>query len=410
MIRWSVLPENGRLLLTDVRPWAASVDDAPVDVLCLDGRIVAIADGLASGEHAAGAEIVAGDGGVAVPGFVDAHGHLDSTRLGLPFRSHTAEPTLRGLIMNDRNNWRDAGASVADRATHTLGRTITLGGTLVRSHAQIDTDCGLERLHGVMAAREAHRDRAEVQIVAFPQAGILGDPGTADLLDAALGDGADLVGGLDPAGYDRDPVRHLDVVFGLAERHGVGVDIHLHDAGELGAFEIDLICDRTEALGLQGLVTISHGFAVSTVDAARQAALVDRLARADVALATVAPGGRTQLPIVALSDAGVRVGLGQDGTRDYWSPYGNGDLVERAFLLAYQSSFRRDDLIEGCVRVATEGGAAVRGRRDHRLEVGGRADIVVLRGDTTVAAVLDRAGHRLVIAGGRVVARDGALV
>ena len=398
------------VILTGVRPWAASLDDPPVDVLCQGGRIAAIAAGLAATDPAPGAEVVDGAGGVALPGFVDAHGHLDSTRIGLPFRPHTAEPTLRGLIMNDRANWRHAGASVADRATTTLGRTIALGATLVRSHAQVDTDCGLERLHGVMAAREAHRRRAHVQIVAFPQSGILGDAGTIDLLDAALDDGADLVGGLDPAGYDRDPVRHLDIVFDLAERHGVDVDIHLHDPGELGAFEIELICERTEALGMQGRVAISHGFAVATVDDARQADLIERLARADVALATVAPGGRPQLPLVALRQAGVRVGLGQDGTRDYWSPYGNGDLVERTFQLAYQSSFRRDDLIEACARVATEGGATLCGRMDHRLEVGGRADIVVLRGDTTVAAILDRAPQRLVIADGRLVARDGELV
>ncbi|MGH9120156.1 MAG: amidohydrolase [Acidimicrobiales bacterium] len=398
------------LLLTGVRPWARSPDDPPVDVLCRDGRITAIADGLDGSESAAAAEVVDGAGGVALPGFVDAHGHLDSTRLGLPFRPHTAEPSLRGLIMNDRAHWRDAGASVAARATHTLGRAIALGATLVRSHAQVDTGCGLERLHGVMAARDAHRGRAHVQIVAFPQCGILGDAGTIDLLEAALDDGADLIGGLDPAGYDRDPVSHLDVVFDLAERHRADIDIHLHDAGELGAMEIELICDRTDALGMQGHVTISHAFAVSTVDAARQSTLIERLARADVALATVAPGGRTQLPLVALRDVGVRVGLGQDGTRDYWSPYGNGDLVERAFLLAYQSAFRRDDLIELCARVATEGGANVCRRTDHRLEVGGRADIVVLRGDTTVAAIMDRLPQRLVIAAGRLVARDGELV
>lgn len=394
------------LLLTDVRPWAAQLTDPRVDIRCRGGRIAEIGTALARD----GTTVVDGAGGVALPGFVDAHAHLDSTRIGLPFRPHTAGPGLAGLILNDRANWRAAGASVADRATHTLGRTIALGATMIRSHAQIDTDCGLDRFHGVAAARDAHRDRADVQIVAFPQAGILGEAGVVDLLEAALSEGADLIGGLDPAGYDRDPVRQLDIVFDLAQRHGVGIDIHLHDAGELGAFEIELICERTSAAGMQGLVTISHAFAVSTVSADRQAQLIDLLADTDVALTTVAPGGRTQLPLPALWSAGVRVGLGQDGTRDYWSPYGNGDLVERTFQLAYQSSFRRDEDIEACARLATEGGAAVCSRPDHRLEAGARAEIVVLRGDTTVSAVLDREPHRLVISRGRLVARDGELV
>ena len=90
--------------------------------------------------------------------------------------------------------------------------------------------------------------------------------------------GADLVGGLDPCAFDRDPVAHLDVVFGIAERHGVGVDIHLHETGELGAFTFELIAERTAALGMQGLVTISHAFALGTVDASRQAALIELLA------------------------------------------------------------------------------------------------------------------------------------
>ncbi|MBR7540178.1 metal-dependent hydrolase, partial [Mycobacterium tuberculosis] len=80
----------------------------------------------------------------------------------------------------------------------------------------------------------------------------------ADLLDAALREGADLVGGLDPVQYDRDPVRHLDIVFGLAEKHGKGVDIHLHEGGTAGVYSFEEIAHRTTALGLQGKVTISH--------------------------------------------------------------------------------------------------------------------------------------------------------
>ncbi|OLR95223.1 N-isopropylammelide isopropylaminohydrolase [Actinokineospora bangkokensis] len=387
-------------VLRAVRPWGAG---PPVDVRFRGGAVEAI------GPDLDGDEVVDGGGGIAVPAFADAHAHLDSTRLGLPFREHTAEPGLRGLIMNDRANWRRAEASVADRATHTLGRTIARGATVVRSHAQVDTDCGLERLHGVLAARDAHAGRAVVQVVAFPQAGVLRDPGTADLLDAALREGADLVGGLDPAGYDRDPVGHLDTVFGLADKHGVGVDVHLHDPGELGAFEVELICERALALDLRGRVAISHCFALAGVDADRQAALVDLLAEADVALTTVAPGAREPLPVDRLRAAGVRLGLGQDGIRDYWSPYGNADMLDRTYEFAHRSGLRRDDEIAERVRVATTGGAAVCGLTGHDLVVGGRGDVVVLRGDALTAAVVDRDPDRLVLRAGRLVARAGEL-
>ena len=182
----------GDLLLRDVRPWPREPGGAPVDVLIRDGRI-------ASGEAPDGVPVADGGGGVLLPAFTDAHAHLDSTRLGLPFRPHTAGSGLDALISNDRANWRRAGGSIGERATRTLGATIAAGATTVRSHAQVDTDCGLERLEGVLAARQAHAGRADVQVVAFPQSGILRDPGTADLLDAAMRAGADVVGGLDPS-------------------------------------------------------------------------------------------------------------------------------------------------------------------------------------------------------------------
>ncbi|GLZ34392.1 cytosine deaminase [Lentzea sp. NBRC 105346] len=381
------------MLIRSVRPWGGEL----VDVLCVDGVIKQIGPDLVSDD------VVDGRGGVLLPAFVDAHAHLDSTRLGLPFRPHTADATLAGLIENDRQNWRSAERSVADRATHTLGRTIAGGATRVRSHAQVDVDSGLEKLFGVLAARAAHADRADVQVVAFPQCGILREQGTVALLEEALRSGADLIGGLDPAGYDRDPVRHLDIVFELASKHQCGVDIHLHDSGSLGAFQVSLICERVAALGMQGQVTISHCFALPGEG------LVSLLAEHDVAVTTVAPGNREPLPLRDLRWAGVRVGLGQDGIRDYWSPYGNGDMLDRTWQLAYRNGFRRDSDIEMCVDVATRGGAAVLGVESGLTE-GSPADLVVVPGDSVAAAVMDRAPRTLVVHRGRVVAADGELV
>ena len=359
------------LLVRNVRPWARLPGDAPVDILCVDGRIQAIGADPTVPQLGELVE-VDGRGGVALPGLVDAHTHLDSSRLGLPFR-----PPQRGRGPDRAHRERPPELAPGrrqrgpDRATLTTARMIEYGITRIRSHAQIDTDCRLERLDGVVAARDAHQGRVDIEIVAFPQSGILRDPGTVDLLDAALANGADVVGGIDPAGVDRDPVRHLDEVFGLAQRHQRGIDIHLHDRGELGAFQLDLICERVKACGMQGHVTISHCFALATVGEPRQRQLIELLADADVAVVTVAPGSVAPLPMEALVGAGVRLGLGQDGTRGYWSPYGNGDLLDRAWQLAYGNGFRRDDRIEG-VRL----GGHDRRRRSHgrgRSQAGGRA-------------------------------------
>jgi cytosine/creatinine deaminase len=405
------------LLIRAVRPWPREAGGSPVDVLIRGGRIAAIGPDV---DVHADVPSVDGKDGVLMPAFADVHAHLDSTRLGLPFRGHSAAPGLTGLIENDRANWR-ADGDVATRATRTLAATIASGATVVRSHAQIDTDARLERLEGVLAAREKHAARCQVQIVAFPQSGIVRDRGTAELLHAAVLAGADLIGGIDPCGLDRDPVEHLDIVFGLADRHQVGIDIHLHESGELGAFTFELIGERTATLGMHGKVTISHAFGLSSVDAARQTALIEMLATNDIALTTVAPGTTEPLPLADLRAAGVRVGLGQDGIRDFWSPYGNGDMLERAWQLAFISSIRLDEHIEACVDVASRGGRSVvhggpwptEGVLDDArfgLAVGAPADLVVVAADTVTAAVMDHPPRTLVVCGGRVVARDGELV
>lgn len=292
---------------------------------------------------------------------------------------------------------------------------IAHGTTRVRSFAQVDTDAGLERLEAVLAARETHRDRCEVQVIAFPQAGLLREEGSAQVLEDALRAGADVVGGIDPCTLDRDPVRHLDIVFGLAERYAVPVDVHLHEPGDLGRFSADLILERTEALGLQGNVLISHGYGLWNGTESQTRALVERMAELDVATATIAPSGDQRLPLALMAEHGVRVGLGQDGQRDYWSPYGNADMLDRTWQLAFTHGFRADELIEHALAVATRGGASIMDRSLPRLDgvadrpglaVGDRADLLLVAGETPTSAVMDRLPDRTVLHRGRVVA-DG---
>ncbi|KAF2412451.1 N-isopropylammelide isopropylaminohydrolase [Microbacterium sp. B35-04] len=402
-------------VLRNVRPWGG----VPADVVLDDSGIIDIAP-VSSETPPESVETVDGRGGILLPSFSDVHVHLDSTRLGLPFRPNTAGETRWSHIMNDRANWRTAELPVAERATYTLGRMVAQGVTRVRSHAQVDADSGLEKFEGVLAAREAHQDRADVEIVAFPQVGIHLEEGVPDLLDEALRNGADLIGGIDPCEIDRDPVRHLDTVFDLAERHGVGIDIHLHEGGSMGLFSLDLIVERTRALDLRGRVTVSHAFSLASGTPAVSAA-IDALAELDIALTTIAPKGSLavplDLPLQQLISADVRVGLGMDGQRDYWSPWGNGDMLERTWLLAYTQGYSRDDLIESALAVGTWGGAGVIDTSLRRIgadarpgvDIGDPAELVVLRGETPAAAVMDRFAERTVIHRGRVVAADGEL-
>lgn len=402
------------VFLRNVRPWGEAASDVTLE----DGVIASVrpvrADTAAADQAPPGAGVVEGNGRILLPSFSDVHVHLDSNRIGLPFRPHTGAPGVWGMMLNDRQNWRNAEASIADRATACLGAMIERGTTRVRTYAQVDVDAGLERFEGVLAAREAHRNRTDVEVIAFPQAGLLREAGSAEVLEEALKLGADVVGGIDPCSLDRDPVRHLDIVFGLAEKYSVPVDIHLHEPDQLGLFSAQLILERTKALGMQGLVTISHGYGLADLPAGQLQELIEEFAALDISLATIAPAGQP-LPLQQLAAAGVRVGLGQDGQRDYWSPYGNADMLDRTWQLAFTSRFRADELIEHCVAVATIGGASVMNPQAQRLSSvtdrpglseGDPAELVLVEGETVTAAVMDRLPGRTVLHRGQVVA-DG---
>jgi cytosine/creatinine deaminase len=218
------------------------------------------------------------------------------------------------------------------------------------------------------------------------------------------------VGGIDPAGFDRDPVRHLDIVFGLAAQYGAGIDLHLHDLGSLGAWELELIAERTRDAGLAGRVTVSHAYGLSQVDPAYQDRIIDQLAQAGVTILTAAVYSFPVPPIKRLRAAGVNVACGHDGIRDLWGPYGSGDMLERAMHVAYRSTFRRDEDIELALDAATYGGARTLGLDGYGLTVGAPADLVVVDARTPAEAVVAHPPRELVLKRGVVVARDGALV
>jgi cytosine/creatinine deaminase len=291
---------------------------------------------------------------------------------------------------------------VAQRATALLGAYVAAGTSHIRSHVDVDTAAGLDSLHGVMEARAAFADRITVELVAFPQSGLLVRPGTAELLEAAVQEGADLVGGLDPAGFDHRPTEHLATIFAIADRHGCGLDIHLHDGGELGAFTLDLVIERTRVLGLAGKVTVSHAFALAEVPGPRLERLIEGLAAQRISLTTVAPGNRPPLPLASLRAAGVAVGLGSDGIRDLWSPWGDGDVLARAALLAWRAGARRDEDLAAALEVATSGGAAVLGLPDYGLEPGCMADLVLVPATTLGEAVVTHPPRTLVLKAGRI--------
>src|SRR5262249_7095376 len=155
----------------------------------------------------------------------------DKNLLGMPWYRNEVGPRLIDRIENERAERRGLPIDPRRQSARQALQTVGFGATHIRSHVDIDTDCGVAGIEGVLATREALRDVVGIDLVAFPQSGLLVRPGTLALMEQALRMGAETVGGLDPCAIDRDPKGHLDAVFGLAERFGRGVDIHLHEPG-----------------------------------------------------------------------------------------------------------------------------------------------------------------------------------
>ncbi|MFE1546111.1 amidohydrolase family protein [Streptomyces sp. NPDC058718] len=389
------------VVFRNVRPFGAA---KPTDLVVVDGRI-------ASGPAPRGAKVVEGGGRIALPSLVDAHIHPDKTTWGGSWVSRRPASSIADYVAQDVELFKAQRRPVAERAYGLMSHAVARGTRAMRAHADVAPAYGLAGVEGVAEARRRLRHALDVQIVAFPQHGVIRTPGTAALLEGAAREGTiDMIGGIDPIGFDQALDAQLDLVFGIADRHGVGVDIHLHDRGEKGIKAMRGIIDRTRALSLAGKVTVSHVFCLPGLSDSELGSLAADLGAQDIALTTVAPSDSLVLPIARLREHGVRVGLGSDGVRDSWSPFGNADMLHRAQLLGWVTDVRLDEELSDCYRVAAHGGADVMGLAHADLTPGAPADFVLVRGECLPQVVVDMPQRDMVVHGGAVVARNGEFV
>ncbi len=390
------------LLLRNIRPMAGE----RCDMLIRDGKIA----GFGQFEAEAGMAVEDGEGAIVAPGLIDAHTHLDKTTWGMPWHVNNRAAILRERIDFERDNRLEIGIDPHRQSMrHAIGLAAH-GGTHIRSHVDIDPTHGLSLVEGVWETREKLKDIIDIEIVAFPQSGLMVMPGTKDLLDEALSQGCEVLGGIDPCGIDRDPKGQLDILFALATKHGVPIDIHLHETGDLGAFTMELIFERIRAHGMQGKVAISHAFALGMNDYLRVGQLIEQIALLDVAILTTGAPSATVPSIRRLKEAGVRIGGGCDGIRDTWGPWGQPDMLDRARIIGMKNGVRSDDDLEHLLHIVSQGGADVMGLKNYGLTVGCNADFTLLTGETLAHAVVDVAPRPLVVKNGRVSARNGVAV
>ncbi|MBM3521690.1 MAG: amidohydrolase family protein, partial [Alphaproteobacteria bacterium] len=154
-----------------------------------EGRIAAIH---ASKPPSAGADVIDAGGALVLPGLVEAHTHLDKTLLGMPWYRNDVGPRLIDKIDNERVQKKKLGIDPARQSARQVVLSLSKGSTHIRSHVDVDTDGGLAGIEGVLSTRERYREVCDLQIVAFPQSGLLVRKGTLELMEAAMRAGADV--------------------------------------------------------------------------------------------------------------------------------------------------------------------------------------------------------------------------
>jgi cytosine deaminase len=413
------VPPNSDPATSDVVVTEARLrDGSVVDVHCRDGMVIALP---ASGglPPPAGASVVPAEGGLVTEPFVDAHLHLDKVRT-LPLIGDEALEAYTAGGMADSARSIDLASAVKRHYTverllpavrQAIADGVANGVLTVQAFADVDTAAGLVGARAVLAAREEFRDLADVAVVAFPQDGVLRDPGSADLVEQALDLGAEVVGGIPwIEESEADQQAHVDWACGLAARRGLRVAMLTDDAPDPRYATTGMLAEAMLRLGLTGRGVACHARALGHYDDRRQAEVLDLARRARLGLVSDPHTGSVALPVERAVAAGVAVALGQDDIEDAYYPFGRHNLLEVAFLAAHLLDLRSAPQQELLLDLVTTSAARVLGLTGFGLRRGGRADLLVHGSSRTVDLLARHAPPRAVIRAGRVVARDGALV
>ena len=384
-----------------------------VDLAVEGGRISAL------GQAAKGKEEIDAAGGLLTPALVEPHIHLDAVlTVGQP-RHNLSGSLFEGIaIWGERVKAGISPDDVKARAGQVLRWQLANGVLHVRSHVDV-CDPKLTALRAMIELREAVRDQISLQLVAFPQQGICSFPDGELLMREAVELGADVVGAIPHFELTREyGERSVKFAMALAAEHGKPVDIHCDETDDEHSRFVEVMAAETLRLGMPGRVTASHTTAMHSYNAAYASRLIVNLKRAGLNMVTnpldnavlqgrfdAYPIRRGHTRVKELLAAGVNVCLGHDSVMDPWYPLGYADPLQAAFMLAHYGHMSGFEEVRTLIDMITVNAARTLGIEDYGLRVGAPADLVLFNAPSESDAVRLVASRRLVLKGGRVVAR-----
>lgn len=273
--------------------------------------------------------------------------------------------------------------------------------------ADVDTRAGLHGVKPLLRLREEFRGVVDLQVVAFPQDGLLRDPGAEELVREAVELGADVVGGIPWIEHsDEDAREHVRRMCAIAAEQGRKVAMLVDDAGDPALRTTEMLAVELLRQGLIGRGIANHARAVGTYAEPSVRRLAGLARRAGLGFVSDPHTGPVRLPAFLLADLGVRVALGQDDIEDAYYPFGRNNMLEVAFLAAHALEAVSQPAMDRIFDMVTTEAADVLGVEGHRLDIGAPADLVVLDGSSVREALARHSPPSYVIASGRVVAES----
>ncbi len=386
-----------------------------IDVWVQGGRIAALGHGLAAPE---GAPRLDAQGFLLSPPFVDPHFHMDATlSYGLP-RVNQSGTLLEGIALWGELKPHLTQEALVERALQYCDWAVAKGLLAVRSH--VDTcDDRLLAVDALLEVKRRVKPYLDLQLVAFPQDGVLRAPRAMDNLKRALDKGVDVVGGIPH--FERtmaDGAESVRLLCELAAERGLRVDMHCDETDDPLSRHIETLAFHTQRLGLHGRVAGSHLTSMHSMDNYYVSKLLSLIAEAQVhaipnPLANIVLQGRhdtypkrrgmTRVP--ELMAAGVNVAFGHDSVMDPWYSMGSGDMLEVAHMGLHVAQMTSQAGMRACFDAVTVNGALAMGLDGYGLDVGCRADFVLLQALDPVEAIRLRAARLAVVRGGQVIAR-----
>lgn len=331
-----------------------------------------------------------------LPAFEEMHIHIDKTYYGGPWKACMPAENIFTRFNEEETILPKQLATAQHRAENMLELLLRNGATNIRTHCNVDPIIGLRNLEATLSALETYKDRLSGRIVAFPQHGLLRS-NSVQLVKDAMRMGAQLVGGVDPATVDNDIEKSLHTIMDIAVEFNADVDIHLHDANNLGTFTMKRLASLTEEAGWQGRVTISHALGLGGVTDKEAEEVAERLAALKIDITSTVPIGKQVIPIPLLDRKGVKVSLGNDSITDHWSPFGTGDMLQKANRLAERFGWSDERSLGKALRFIT-GGKETLNNEGERVwpNVGDEASFV-LTNATCVAEAVARQTEKCVV-------------